>query len=78
MVEHLSTLCETVADNDEIEILVLSGGGEVFCRGLEYPHNLKGIDAARAIRAEFGDLRCVESLAALTKPTIAVVNGDAP
>ena len=49
----------------------------MFCRGLEYPHNLKGIDAARAIRAEFGDLRCVESLAALTKPTIAVVNGDA-
>ena len=75
--EHLSSLCETVADDDEIEILVLSGMGDVFCAGLQYPPHLRGVDAARAIRAAFGDLRCVESLAALTKPTIAVVNGDA-
>lgn len=77
MAEQLAMQCEVVADDDEIDILVVTGIGEVFCIGLEYPLNLKGTEAARAIRAEFGDFRCIETLAALTKPTIAVVNGDA-
>jgi enoyl-CoA hydratase/carnithine racemase len=77
MAERLAVLCETVADDDEAEIVVLTGMEGVFCAGLEYPPNLKGAEAARAIRAEFGDFRCIEALAALTKPTIAVVNGDA-
>jgi enoyl-CoA hydratase/carnithine racemase len=38
---------------------------------------VKGPEAARTIRAEFGNLQCVEALAALTKPTIAVLPGDA-
>jgi enoyl-CoA hydratase/carnithine racemase len=77
MAEQLAAHCNAVADDDEIEILVLTGMGEVFCSGLEYQSNLRGAEAVRTIRAEFGDLRCVESLAALTKPTLAVVNGDA-
>lgn len=77
MAERLSLLCEMVADDDEAEIVVITGVKEVFCTGLEYPSHLKGAEAARAIRAEFGGFRCIELLAALTKPTIAVVNGDA-
>jgi enoyl-CoA hydratase/carnithine racemase len=44
---------------------------------LEYPREQKGHEAARTIRAIFGDLHCIEAVAALTKPTIAVLNGDA-
>lgn len=77
MAEQLATFCETVADDDEVEILALTGEGETFCAGVEYPSADKGAEAARALRAEFGGLRGVEALATLTKPTVAVINGDA-
>jgi enoyl-CoA hydratase/carnithine racemase len=70
-------LCGVVADNDEIEILAVGSTGDVFCTGLEYPGSHQGAEAARTIRAEFGAFRCIEALAALTKPTIAVLSGDA-
>jgi enoyl-CoA hydratase/carnithine racemase len=77
MAEALATSCEAVAEDDEVEIVILTGMGEVFCAGLEYTMQQKGAEAARMIRADFGRLRCVELLAALTKPTVAAVNGDA-
>jgi enoyl-CoA hydratase len=76
MAADLFGFCETIADDDEIEIVVLTGEGATFCSGLAYKVEEEGT-AAQAIRAEFGDLRCVEALAALTKPTLAVLNGDA-
>ena len=77
MAADLTALCETVADDDEVEIVVLTGAGEAFCHGLEYPAEQKGAEAAQGIRAQFGELRCVEALAALTKPTLSALNGDA-
>src|SRR5262249_24997553 len=77
MAAELVALCETVADDDEVELVVLTGTGDVFCRGLEYSAGQKDADAAQSIRAQFGELRCVEALAALTKPTLAALNGDA-
>jgi enoyl-CoA hydratase/carnithine racemase len=77
MAEELAALCEAAADEDEVEIVVLTGAGDVFCLGLEYPAEQKGSEAAREIRSQFGELRCVEALAALTKPTLAALNGDA-
>lgn len=77
MAEQLASLCDIVADDDEIEILAVGSTGDVFCSGLACPGNLHGAEAARAMRAEFGNLQCVESLAALTKPTVAVLSGDA-
>lgn len=77
MVEQLASLCDIVADDDEIEILAVGSTGDVFCSGLACPGSLHGAEAARAMRAEFGNLQCVESLAALTKPTVAVLSGDA-
>jgi enoyl-CoA hydratase len=70
-------LCEAVADDDEVEILILSGAGDIFCLGLEYEASKRGSEAAREIQAQFGELRCVDALAALTKPTLAMLNGDA-
>jgi enoyl-CoA hydratase len=77
MAEDLAALCETAADDDEVEIIVLTGTGDVFCQGLEYPVGQKDAEAAQGIRAQFGELRCVAALAALTKPTLAVLTGDA-
>jgi enoyl-CoA hydratase/carnithine racemase len=77
MAEQLTSLCSTVADDDEIEILAVGSTGDVFCSGLAYPGSQHGVEAARTIRAEFGNLQCVEALAALTKPTVAVLSGDA-
>jgi enoyl-CoA hydratase/carnithine racemase len=76
MVENLVTWCETIADDDEVDIAVITGTGTTFCTGLEYSPPQKGA-AAQIIRTEFGDIHCIEALAALTKPTVAVVNGDA-
>src|SRR5919198_2719692 len=77
MAEELTALCETAADDDEVELLVLTATGAVFCHGLEYPVGHKGAAATQEIRAQFGELSCVEALATLTKPTLAVLNGDA-
>ena len=77
MAEKLTALCEAVAEDDEVEVVVITGLGNVFCQGLEYPAGVKGLEATQLIHAQFGELRCVAALAALTKPTVAVLNGDA-
>ncbi len=76
MTQELAAVCEAVENDDTVEILLLTGQGEAFCAGLEYPPGPRGTTAHR-IRQQFGRLDCVERLAALTKPTIAVLNGDA-
>lgn len=58
---QLLDLFEQVEDDDSILTLVLTGTGHAFCSGF-------GADV---------DPRLVESFAALTKPTLAVLNGDA-
>ncbi|MCS6926379.1 MAG: enoyl-CoA hydratase/isomerase family protein [Candidatus Binatia bacterium] len=73
----LTALSQAVAEDDTVEILVLTGAGDAFCCGLEYLAAEKGAAAAQAIRAQFGLLTCVEAIAALTKPTIAALNGPA-
>jgi len=77
MAEDLTGLCEAAEDDDEIEIVVLTGAGDVFCRGLEYSAGQKNTETAQSIRAQFGELRGVAVLAALTKPTLAALGGDA-
>jgi len=77
MAEELFTLCETAEEDDEIDLVVLAAQGDVFCHGLEYTLGNKGVSAASEIRSQFGELRCIEALAAITKPTFAALNGDA-
>lgn len=77
MAEELTAHCQTVEEDDELALTVLTGSGSAFCLGLEYPADKKGAATAQVIQAQFGELRCVETLAAITKPTLAVLNGDA-
>ena len=73
---ELTALSEAAESDDEIEIVLLTGTGNTFCTGLKYTAE-QGISPARAIQDQFGQLSCGESLAGITKPTLAVLNGDA-
>jgi len=72
MDQDLAAACRNVEEDEAIEVGVLTGSGDVFCAGLD-----ETTRTARAIREQFGSLRSIEALAALTKPTLAVLNGDA-
>jgi enoyl-CoA hydratase/carnithine racemase len=60
MAVSLMELAETVEDDDSACLLAISGAGNVFCAGFD----------------DDVDLRLVETLAALSKPTVAILNGD--
>jgi len=61
MAVRLLELFEHVEDDDAARMLALTGAGSAFCIGFH--------DAV--------DPRLVESLAVLSKPTVAIINGDA-
>jgi enoyl-CoA hydratase/carnithine racemase len=58
---ELIALAERADDDERVLIVALTGKGAAFCRGID------GDSAGRA----------VESIAALSKPTIAIINGAA-
>jgi enoyl-CoA hydratase len=61
MAGELMDLAETVEDDDSICALAVTGEGSVFCAGFD----------------EDVDPRFVETLALISKPTVAIINGDA-
>jgi enoyl-CoA hydratase len=61
MATALMELFERVEDDDDIAMLAITGAGDIFCGGFEADVNPN----------------LVESLAVLSKPTVAIVNGDA-
>jgi enoyl-CoA hydratase/carnithine racemase len=61
MARELMDLAETVEDDDSILALALTGSGTAFCTGFD----------------ERVDPSLVETLALLSKPTVAIINGDA-
>jgi enoyl-CoA hydratase/carnithine racemase len=61
MARELIALAERVEDDDHLLMLAICGAGAVFCTGFE---------------ADV-DSRLVESIAALAKPTLAIINGNA-
>jgi enoyl-CoA hydratase len=61
MASRLLDLIEQVEDDDSARMLAITGAGANFCLGFD-----DGVDP-----------RIVESLAVLSKPTVAIINGDA-
>ncbi len=61
MATELMELFERVEDDGDIAMLAITGAGEIFCGGFEADVNPN----------------LVESLAVISKPTVAIVNGDA-
>lgn len=74
--EELAALCASVEEDESVSLVILTGSTNVFCRGLEYTVP-SGTTAVDAIRAQFGELHSPKALAAITKPTLAALNGDA-
>ena len=69
---EIAAACQSIEEDDTVEIGVLTGSAHSFCEGLTQAAN-----TARKIREQFGSLQCVEALAAITKPTLAALNGNA-
>ncbi len=61
MASALIELAPEIEDDESVKLLVVTGTGAAFCTGFD-----PGVDP-----------RVVETLAALGKPTIALINGDA-
>lgn len=74
--EEFAAFCTNVEEDDGISLVVLTGSGDIFCRGLAYSSQ-SGATAAQSIRAQFGELHSPKALAAITKPTLAAINGNA-
>jgi enoyl-CoA hydratase/carnithine racemase len=76
MDKEIAAFCASAEEDEQVSLLVLAGSADVFCHGLAYVTE-GGISAAQAIHAQFGTLHAPKALAAITKPTLAAINGDA-
>ena len=70
--QQLRDACERVRQDDDVRVCVITGdgAGDVFCGGTEFSGGEPAAD-------EFARLRVSEAVAAIEKPTIALINGDA-
>ena len=68
--QQLRDLCEVVRQDDDVRVCVVTAVGSVFCAGTEFASEGPSPD-------EFARLRVSEAVAAIEKPTIALINGDA-
>ena len=65
----LRDACERVRQDDDVRVCVITGDGD-FCVGTEFAGDSPMPD-------EYARLRVSESVAAIEKPTIALISGDA-
>ena len=68
--QRLRDICDSVRQNDEVRVCVITGADGVFCAGTEFTDDKPSSD-------DFARLRVSEAVAAIEKPTIALINGDA-
>ena len=68
--QQLRDICDSARQNDEVRVCVITGADGVFCAGTEFTDDKPSSD-------DFARLRVSEAVAAIEKPTIALINGDA-
>ena len=68
--QQLRDACEVVRQDDDVRVCVITGADGVFCTGTEFDGDAPSPD-------DFDRLRVSEAVAAIEKPTIALVSGDA-
>ncbi len=64
--QQLRDICDSVRQYDDVRVCVITGANGIFCDSSKLP----GAD-------ELDRLRVSEAVAAIEKPTIALINGDA-
>ena len=73
MASELREACEQVAQNDEIRAVIITGEGDTFCTCTDLPSEKTSSDLGDAFRSR----RVSGAIAAIEKPVIAAINGDA-
>ena len=68
--QQLRDACDVVRQDDDVRVCIITGADGVFCTGTEFDDSAPSTD-------EFDRLRVSEAVAAIEKPTIALINGDA-
>ncbi len=64
--QQLRDICDSVRQHDDVRVCVVTGADDIFCGSPEF----SGTD-------ELDRLRVSDAVAAIEKPTIALINGDA-
>ena len=78
---ELRALDERIADDSEVEVVVLTGAGRAFCAGADFKQ-MQDNNAAATYDDGFSDLfvdgmAIVRNILSVRRPIIAAVNGDA-
>ena len=75
MAFELRDACRRLDADDDVWVVIVTGSGDAFCRGSELPG---AADRSEGRLADsLGLLRVSDSVAAIEKPVIGAVNGDA-
>jgi len=74
LANELEEACRKIGEDDEIWVVVLTGAGEVFCRGNEPGELIRGLDELELLPPSSLASR---SIASLSTPVIVALNGDA-
>lgn len=70
MAQELSDACERIRQDDDIRVAILTGAGAAFCIGAD-------VDDGALAPHDITRLKAADAIAAIEKPTIALINGDA-
>lgn len=73
MASELREICERVGRDDEVRAVIVTGEGDTFCTGTDPLSEKTSSDLGDAVRS----LRVSGAIAAIEKPVIAAINGDA-
>lgn len=70
MAQALRDACERIRQDDELRVAILTGEGAAFCIGAV-------VDDGALAPDDLARLKAADAIAAIEKPTIALINGDA-
>lgn len=70
MAQDLRDACERIRQDDDIRVAILTGEGAAFCIGVD-------VDGDALAPDDLARLKAADAIAAIEKPTIALINGDA-
>ena len=77
MAAELREVCRALGENEDIRLVILTGGGDTFSVGREaMPEELSGSPASVSLDW-LKEIQAASAIAALQVPVIVVVNGDA-
>src|SRR5262245_40372205 len=76
LIDHLSNALDDAADNESLNVVVITGAGTTFCAGLDLNH-LLGLKTAGRIAYVESAFALFRRIYALPQPVIAAVNGPA-